>query len=86
VGLFGNRLSQGQAEILEKKGVKIITWIADNDKRANNTGAGYAGAIKSQSKYSQFKFRIVLPPNPYNDVAEMKVDKLKQFLYLNQIK
>jgi hypothetical protein len=83
VGLFGNRLSQGQAEILERTGVKRIIWVADRD---NKTGAGYAGAIKSQSKYKQFKFRIILPPSTYNDVADMNVEKLKLFLYMNNIR
>jgi hypothetical protein len=80
-GLYGNRLSSGQARILEELGVKRIIWIADRD---NTHGAGLQGAIKSQEKYPQFKFRIVLPPE--KDVGQMEVGRLKLFLSMEGIR
>jgi|GEM_PF-4634081 len=82
-GLFGNKLSAGQSAILEKMNVRYINWIIDND--GNN--AGLHGALRAQEKYEDtLKFRIIVPPIEYGDVAEMPSDKLKMFLYMKGIK
>lgn len=81
LGLFGNKLSNGQAQILEELGVKRITWIADRD--INN--AGIDGATKAIKNNPQFKFYVLLPPAGVKDIAQMSAQRLRRFLGLKGV-
>jgi len=84
MGIYGNRLKAGQADILEKMGVKRITWICDNDPHK----AGLHGALKAKEQYDKkeqrFKIRIVVPT--VKDVACLNPSELTAWLKMKDIK
>jgi len=82
LGIYGNRLSMGQSNILDNLGVRYINWIIDNDENK----AGLEGALEAQKRYKQYKFKIIVPPVGYNDIKELSTNKTFLFLRSKGIK